>query len=98
MVISSTTNECLQVGGRPESLFPLNKTDLAPYVGASLEVMARDAETQRKSRPFVMTNMKTGEGVDAVIAFLRDKGGLKAEGGNAAIAPAGSLPGWRGAR
>ena len=54
----------------------INKTDLAPYVGASLEVMARDATTQRKSRPFVMTNMKTGEGVDAVIAFLRDKGGL----------------------
>ena len=46
---------------------------------ASLEVMARDATTQRKSRPFVMTNMKTGEEVDAVIAFLRDKGGLKAE-------------------
>jgi len=60
-------------------LLVINKTDLAPYVGASLEVMARDATTQRKSRPFVMTNMKTGEGVDAVIAFLRDKGGLKAE-------------------
>ncbi len=60
-------------------LLVINKTDLAPYVGASLEVMARDATTQRKSRPFVMTNMKTGEEVDAVIAFLRDKGGLKAE-------------------
>ena len=60
-------------------LLVINKTDLAPYVGASLEVMARDATTQRKSRPFVMTNMKTGEGVDAVIAFLRDKGGLKAK-------------------
>src|SRR5271166_1952352 len=60
-------------------LLVINKTDLAPYVGASLEAMARDATTQRKSRPFVMTNMKTGEGVDAVIAFLRDKGGLKAE-------------------
>jgi urease accessory protein len=38
--------------------------------------MARDAKAQRKTRPFVMTNMKTGEGVDEVIAFLREKGGL----------------------
>ena len=59
-------------------LLVINKIDLAPYVGASLEVMARDAATMRKSRPFVMTNMKTGEGVDEVIAFLRDKGGLAA--------------------
>jgi urease accessory protein len=59
-------------------LLVINKTDLAPYVGASLEVMARDATTQRKARPFVMSNMKTGEGVDAVIAFLREKGGLRA--------------------
>ena len=57
-------------------LLVINKIDLAPYVGASLEVMARDAGAMRKSRPFVMTNMKTGEGVDEVIAFLRDKGGL----------------------
>ena len=59
-------------------LLVINKTDLAPYVGASLEVMARDAAAQRKARPFVMANMKTGEGVDEVIAFLREKGGLKA--------------------
>ena len=59
-------------------LLVINKTDLAPYVGASLEVMARDAKTQRKARPFVMTNMKAGEGVDDVIAFLREKGGLSA--------------------
>ena len=58
-------------------LLVINKTDLAPHVGASLEVMARDAQAQRKGRRFVMANMKTGEGVDAVIAFLRDKGGLK---------------------
>jgi urease accessory protein len=57
-------------------LLVINKTDLAPHVGASLEVMARDAKTQRKARPFVMTNMKTGEGVDEVIAFLRERGGL----------------------
>ena len=57
-------------------LLVINKIDLAPYVGASLEVMARDAALMRKTRPFVMANMKTGEGVDAVIAFIRDKGGL----------------------
>ena len=59
-------------------LLVINKIDLAPYVGASLEVMARDAAAQRKARPFVMANMKTGEGVDKIVAFLRDKGGLKA--------------------
>jgi len=57
-------------------LLVINKIDLAPHVGASLEVMARDAGLMRKARPFVMANMKTGEGVDAVIAFIRDKGGL----------------------
>ena len=55
-----------------------NKIDLAPHVGASLEVMAARRRAQRKTRPFVMANMKTGEGVDEVIAFLREKGGLKA--------------------
>ena len=60
-------------------LLVINKIDLAPYVGASLEVMARDAALMRKTRPFVMTNMKSGEGVDAVIAFIRAKGGLGAE-------------------
>jgi urease accessory protein len=60
-------------------LLVINKIDLAPYVGASLEVMARDAALMRKSRPFVMANMKTGEGVEAVIAFIRDKGGLGAD-------------------
>ncbi len=59
-------------------LLVINKTDLAPYVGADLEVMARDAKIQRKARPFVMANMKTGQGVDEVIAFLREKGGLAA--------------------
>ena len=57
-------------------LLVINKIDLAPYVGASLEIMARDAAAQRKLKPFVMANMKTGEGVDEVIAFLREKGGL----------------------
>jgi urease accessory protein len=59
-------------------LLVINKIDLAPYVGASLDVMARDAARMRKSRPFTMSNMKTGHGVDEVISFLRSKGGLGA--------------------
>ena len=57
-------------------LLVINKTDLAPYVGASLEVMERDAKRMRASRPFVMTNLRAGEGLDAIIAFIEDKGGL----------------------
>ena len=59
-------------------LLVINKIDLAPYVGASLDVMASDAERMRKTRPFVMANMKTGQGVDEVIAFIRARGGLGA--------------------
>ena len=59
-------------------LLVINKTDLAPYVGASLEVMASDAARMRKARPFTRANMKTGQGVDEVISFLREKGGLGA--------------------
>ena len=57
-------------------LLVINKIDLAPYVGASLEVMGRDAKLMRKERPFVFTNMKTGEGVEEIIAFIEAKGGL----------------------
>ena len=59
-------------------LLVINKIDLAPYVGASLEVMARDAAAMRKGRPFVMANMKTGAGLDAIVDFLHAKGGLGA--------------------
>ncbi len=51
-------------------LLIINKTDLAPHVGASLEVMDRDARKQRGERPFLFTNLKTGEGVDAVKDFV----------------------------
>ena len=57
-------------------LLVINKIDLAPYVGASLEVMGRDAKLMRKERPFVFTNMKTGEGLEEIIAFIEAKGGL----------------------
>jgi urease accessory protein len=59
-------------------LLVINKVDLAPYVGASLEVMERDAKKMRGQRPFVFTNLKTGSGVDTVVKFIADKGGLGA--------------------
>ena len=51
-------------------LLVINKTDLAPYVGASLEVMARDAAAVRGTRPVVFTNLKSGEGLADVIAWI----------------------------
>ena len=57
-------------------LLIINKIDLAPHVGASLEVMERDAHKMRKDRPFVFTNLKTGEGVDRVVDFLVKQGAL----------------------
>jgi urease accessory protein len=59
-------------------LLVINKVDLAPYVGASLDVMERDAKKMRGARPFVFTNLKTGSGVDTVVQFISDKGGLGA--------------------
>ena len=55
-------------------LLIINKIDLAPMVGASLEVMAHDAKAQRGERPFIFTNLKTGEGLNDVIAFVRERG------------------------
>ena len=54
----------------------INKTDLAPYVGASLEVMDRDARRMRGERPFVFASLRNGEGVAEVVALLEDLGGL----------------------
>jgi urease accessory protein len=51
-------------------LLVINKTDLAPHVGADLEVMAIDAKTKRNVRPFVFTNLKKSSGLDSVVAFL----------------------------
>jgi urease accessory protein len=55
-------------------LLIINKTDLAPHVGASLEVMDRDARAQRGARPFVFTNLKTGDGLDKVVHFIEQQG------------------------
>ena len=57
-------------------LLVINKIDLAPMVGASLEVMDRDARKMRGSRPFVFTNLKSGQGLDAVIRFIEAEGML----------------------
>lgn len=57
-------------------LLIINKTDLAPFVGASLDVMRNDAAQVRGDRPFVMANLLAGDGLDTVIAFLADRGGL----------------------
>ena len=58
-------------------LLVINKIDLAPMVGASLEVMERDARRMRGERPFVFTNLKTGQGLQDVIAFVETAGLLK---------------------
>jgi urease accessory protein len=55
-------------------LLVINKIDLAPMVGASLEVMERDARRMRGERPFVFTNLKSGQGLDAVIRFVEKEG------------------------
>jgi urease accessory protein len=59
-------------------LLVINKVDLAPLVGASLEVMEADTLRMRGERPFVFTNLKTGQGVDTVVEFLESRGGLAA--------------------
>jgi urease accessory protein len=57
----------------------INKIDLAPLVGASLEVMDRDAKKMRGSRPFVFANIKAGKGVEEIASFIEKSGGLTAK-------------------
>jgi urease accessory protein len=57
-------------------LFVINKSDLAPHVGANLDVMRRDTTAMRPSRPWVMTNLKTRDGVGEIIRFIEEKGCL----------------------
>ena len=61
-------------------LLVINKTDLAPLVGADLGVMDRDARKMRGDRPFVFTNIKAGSGVDEIAAFIVERGGLQSKG------------------
>ena len=57
-------------------LLVINKIDLAPMVGASLEVMERDSKKMRGARPFVFTNLKTGQGLDTILKFIETEGML----------------------
>jgi len=60
-------------------LLVINKIDLAPLVGASLEVMDRDAKKMRGARPFVFANIKAGKGVAEIASFIEKSGGLTAK-------------------
>jgi len=59
-------------------LLIINKTDLAPYVGANLDIMERDARKQRGERPFVFTNLRSKSGLDTVVRFIEERGMLGA--------------------
>jgi urease accessory protein len=58
-------------------LLIINKTDLAPHVGASLEVMDRDARKMRGTRPFVFSCLKTGDGLEKIVQFIEEHGMLR---------------------
>ena len=58
-------------------LLVINKTDIARFVGASLTVMEQDSKIMRGERPFVFSNMKTGQGLDIIIQFIEDRGMLR---------------------
>jgi len=79
-VIDVAAGEKIPSKGGPgitrSDLLVINKIDLAPHVGASLEVMRRDARRMRGVRPFVMTNLRAGHGLDDVVHFIEGKGAL----------------------
>ncbi len=79
-VISVCQGEEIPRKGGPgitrSDLLVINKMDLAPYVEVDLEVMRGDADRMRASRPFVFTDLKRGAGVDTIVAFLKEQGGL----------------------
>jgi urease accessory protein len=80
-VISVCQGEKIPRKGGPaitrSDLLIINKTDLAPHVGADLEVMRRDAAVQRGARPFVCTDLSRGKGVEDVIRFIVEQGGVE---------------------
>jgi urease accessory protein len=61
---------------RRSDILVINKTDLAPYVGASLAVMERDAARMREGRPFVFASLRHGKGIEEIVALVRGMGGL----------------------
>ncbi|OAP43330.1 urease accessory protein UreG [Sinorhizobium glycinis] len=79
-VISVCQGEEIPRKGGPgitkSDLLVINKKDLAPYVGADLDVMERDAARMRAEKPFVFSDMKRGDGVDRIVEFLSVQGGL----------------------
>ncbi len=81
-VIDVSAGEKIPRKGGPgitrSDLLVINKIDLAPHVGASLEVMERDAKRMRRDRPFVFSNLKTGHGLDTIAGFIVSRGGLPA--------------------
>lgn len=81
-VIDVSAGEKIPRKGGPgitrSDLLVINKIDLAPYVGASLDVMDRDAKKMRGRRPFVFSNIRAGKGVDEVAQFIEEAGGLRA--------------------
>ncbi len=83
-VIDVSAGEKIPRKGGPgitrSDLLVINKTDLAPLVGASLEVMETDTKRMRGAKPFVFSNMKTGDGVETVLRFIAEKGGVDIAG------------------
>ncbi len=79
-VISVCQGEEIPRKGGPgitrSDLLVINKTDLAPHVGVDLDVMERDAGRMRSERPFVFTDLKRGSGVEKIVSFLQQSGGL----------------------
>ncbi len=81
-VIDTAAGEEIPRKGGPaitrSDILIINKTDLAPYVGASLEVMERDANKMRGTRPFLFTSLRQGKGLDALLPLIGEIGGVPA--------------------
>jgi urease accessory protein len=79
-VIDVAGGEKIPTKGGPgitrSDLLVINKIDLAPHVGASLQNMERETKRMRGERPFVFTNMRAGKGIDEIARFIEQKGGL----------------------
>jgi urease accessory protein len=80
-VIDVAGGEKIPTKGGPgitrSDLLVINKIDLAPYVGASLENMERETKRMRGTRPFVFSNLRAGEGLDQILRFIQQRGGLE---------------------